>query len=1005
MSDQQQEKQIAQGLSQLGETTTAAELLRQKGQTRKLRVIGEKQLMAWILSLLQQHMAGKEDAFSDAEKAELLKKTQDELNRRIKREQEAQAERDRLKEDLAAAMAAVSKTQVGTTSQAEIDASLLTLREKLEQAEQINLDLQQDNYDLQDQLNEKMALLSTTIAEKDKLRDTVRQQMMRMTALCEGVLGIDNEYYGAKHQGENEVSEEATQDEQFYHDFDVGAKVITTLQADLERLRGITQRGQDAAAEPKLLAGDLALLEQLKSGSLHAVDVAAPVAGMIEALDGARAEAEAFETQVAEATGAATHQVFSDLPDATGDPAEILADATAVVRELAASLARNRNRIAALKAIADESDEARHGTEEELEAARAAFEQVCTALRQRAEADQVALPAGLADRDAAPAARATAAVEIVEHLQGASATAAPAASPVDAAALEQLALTDRLVRSNAPPVDPKTTDRQLVADRLRKAGHELERYTIDLQRQLDEAVARERALSAQVRELGTGLSAAAAAPSPEEEVAKLATSLADADAAAEVVEAASRVAASLRARAGRAEIDARTAATRSIAAVVVSAAEGDDELADQIADLSLSIENPDGDPGEIEGMVREAIVRLGSRRRAAETERARIAAELARRDAGEAQRQAGSAAAAKAHSAVLAQLGADLVKAADGDPTLADAAAELAVAVEGDAEALEPAVRDAVMKLSARKRALEAERARLAADLEAARSERVAAQASDKAGRELLARAAAEGERLKAEFAKAQAAEQARCDELARVAVEEERLKSELAEAQAEVDDLRARGNATSTNLSGELATLRAEIAALQARHQEQTASVATLRQSADASDARLKRQREELNKRLEERDAQIAEKDRTIDQLTAQRSEAKALEAKLQAATADLAAANARIHELERRSGDTAGEVQRAGELAEMQKRATAERDQLRDQKRRLEGELADARGLAEEAKAELLEVRKAGQTQLETHLREVAEEREKSARLADELRRLKEDVSGLRARLRRPG
>ena len=50
---------LATGLQNLGETTTAAELVRKAGQTKRLKVISERKLMEWILSLLKQHMAGK----------------------------------------------------------------------------------------------------------------------------------------------------------------------------------------------------------------------------------------------------------------------------------------------------------------------------------------------------------------------------------------------------------------------------------------------------------------------------------------------------------------------------------------------------------------------------------------------------------------------------------------------------------------------------------------------------------------------------------------------------------------------------------------------------------------------------------------------------------------------------------------------------------------------------------------------------------------------------------
>ncbi len=1480
MSDQDQEKNIAESLSQLGETTTAAELLRQKGQTKKLRVISEKQLMDWILRLLQQHLAGKADSYSDIEKGELLKKAQDEINRRIKREKEAQAERDRLKQELEQAMSAVAAGS-SAQSQADIEMALNALKEKLEQAEQINLDLQQDNYDLQDQLNEKMALLSTTIAEKDKLRDTVRNQIMRMTSLCEGVLGIDNDYYGSRHQEENPVLDEASQDEQFYHDFDIGAKVITTLQADLERLRGILKREEEHAAEEQeqtvgteaqeqeltakksqLLEADLALLEQLKAGNLHAVDVAAPVAGLLEAMEGARLEAEAFEATVADATGAGHSQVFTELPDEGGDPAEVLAGATAVTRELAASLARNRNAIAALKAIADESDAARNGTEQDLEVSRAALERVCTMLRQRAESERLAVPEALADRDAPPDQRAAAAAEVVDHLQ--------AASPVEVAAIEQLALTDRLVKSGtgSGAHDLPSTDKQLVAERLRKAGAELERYTLDLQRQLDEAAARERALAEQVaslahrdgeetpaavlelerslevkadpqvlamvtaraldevagkggrqagvaaafaedhaiaveilkasqgdedlaeqvadlavaaetedvktqpqlgvqvreavaalgarkRELeakvaelsgqieqiraehgrGSGeaqrllgdlektktdlqkaqnetlrlrsgrdaangaidqiaaelkqrvpdahpdlmdrasepqaraaaaaaalaklaehraaesaaidavasidrvmartgaptglandlspgdeaqiaarlreasaalesrlttitadletarsrerdlarqirdLSAAMAVASPtvasKEEIARLDKALSDNSGAVELGEATRRLLTGMKAKAGRAEAEARAGTARVIAGEVLAAAQGDQELAEQTADLALAVDNPDGDPSELEGQVRAAVGRLAARKRALEAERVRLAGELAKHDqrkseraletgkhvnelgklktqnmalrtaidqlttelaqrsialgrevsealtdpAAEPELKASAALAAvsgladhrqiedaavdhlqmterllastdgptsglseglkpgdeqaiadrlrradsaldrhvrelhqrvdaargrerdlakqvrelavvesagippavsrediarleraiadpasadlaestrkivvllkanagkaevEARGAVARSLAGEMIKAGEGDPGLADSSAALAVSLDaGDPTELESDLREAVLKLVSRKRAVDAERNRLSSDLETVRAERIAA------------------------LGRAEQAENARREEIERLSAELAGVRDELDVALSDASEFRARNEATGSQFSGEMLTLRQELTGLRARHQEQSSTLASLRQQVEAGEARLKRQREELMKGLEERDGLIAEKDRTIDQLSTQRIDAKALQAKVQALSVELDASTSHIRELESRTGDQAGAAVRSGDLAELHKRTMAERDQMRDQKRTIEAELADARAKTEEIDTELSELRREHQNAIEAHTRELTEERERNASLKDVLRKLHEEVAGIKARNRKP-
>ena len=380
------ENDLVSSLSQMAENTTAAELVRRQGQGKKVKVLSERKLMDWILLLLNQHLASKEDSFSDQEKEELLRKTQEELARRIKREQSAEAERSRIQAELQEVMAQISATQ---GDKGEFDDALKSLKARLEEVENVNSDLQQDAYDLQDQLQEKLNLLSSTIAEKDRLRDAVRNQMMRSNALVEGVLGLDATYYAGRHQDENPVADDASGDEGFYHDFDVGALIIKTLSQDLEKLRTITGKLGDGSGDQRSLEQDLDLLTQVKAGSLHAMDVAAPVSGLIEALAGTRIEAESLDEEIARATGGQPQQI-SELPDADGDPAEVIAGATAVVRELASELARNRQRIAALKNLTDEADSARGEAENELEDLRNEHRQLLNALAAKAPADVAA---------------------------------------------------------------------------------------------------------------------------------------------------------------------------------------------------------------------------------------------------------------------------------------------------------------------------------------------------------------------------------------------------------------------------------------------------------------------------------------------------------------------------------------------------------------------------------------------------------------------------------------
>ncbi|MFM2092396.1 MAG: hypothetical protein RLZZ127_2885, partial [Planctomycetota bacterium] len=329
MSTDRELPDIEAGLRQLGETTTAADLVRQRGQTKKVTVISERRLKEWIEAILAQMRAGREDSFSDDEKQRMLTRTQEELAKRIKREQEAAAERDRLKAELDHAMQVVAEARAeGGDAQAGGDA----LRAQLEARDRVIDDLkgqldvfhqrineQQDEaFDLQDQLREKVELIGATIGEKErlredlqKLRDTIKAQMLHSGDLVQGVLGLDEAHYGGRHQADVPEGED---DAAFYRDFSVGAKVIATLGQDLDRLRELArEKAERSDQSAGLLAEDLALIADLKAGKLQATDVAAPVESLAEALRGARAEALALDAAVASATGGAP---AADLPPA-----------------------------------------------------------------------------------------------------------------------------------------------------------------------------------------------------------------------------------------------------------------------------------------------------------------------------------------------------------------------------------------------------------------------------------------------------------------------------------------------------------------------------------------------------------------------------------------------------------------------------------------------------------------------------------------------------------------
>ena len=641
------EQQVASSLSQLGEATTAGELLRSQGQSKKVKVISEKKLMEWIMAMLRQHLAGRADTFSDQEKEELLRKTQEELGRRMRREAEAEQKRQHAETELQATLARLDSTEL---TRGELDETMAQLKIQLAEAEGAKQDLQQDVYDLQDTLQEKLNLLSTTLVDKDKLNQTVRAQMLRMTGLVEGVMGIDQQYYGGRHADENPVAEDSEGEEQFYHDFDVGAHVITTLGSDLERLRSIATNAEQDAANPHrgLLEQDLVLLEQLKSGSLSAIDVAAPVAGLIEALEGARNEAERLEDAILAATGNSSQRAaFTAVPDADGEPAEVLAGATTVTRELASELARTRQRVDALKQIADEADAERNRLEEEGELVRAAHRDLLAHIEERAQADALEVPSELSNDGADAATRTRAAYVVLDQMGATSET-----GPIN----ERLAAINQMLGDDATALTFATTSKE-AGERQGQAIALLERLVLRQRAELAAARAREAQVAAEAKALAKDLQHQARDVYPDSagndalvnaSLTRLDQALAS-DEADVVAEATREVILSLQQQAQaqaakltetdaiaarrQAEAQAATAeqiaGQRAMARELVRAAQGDAVLAMATADLARDLEQAEPSASQPRNLER-AVTKLAERKQVIEQERRALADELGR---------------------------------------------------------------------------------------------------------------------------------------------------------------------------------------------------------------------------------------------------------------------------------------------------------------------------------------------------------------------------------------
>ncbi|HEX3133146.1 MAG TPA: hypothetical protein VHX44_06125, partial [Planctomycetota bacterium] len=481
------------------------------------------------------------------------------------------------------------------------------------------------------------------------------------------------------------MSDDAPDEEQFYHDYDVGAKVIDTLSNDLQRLRGIAQSAQkqteSLAKDPRmnLLEGDLALLEQLKGGSLTAVDVAEPVEGLVEAMNGARTEAQQLEHTGKQALGVAAgrEDAIAAVPSTdNGSPAEVLAGTTGVVRELAAVLARGRQRMVALKEMADQADEARNTAEEELGDVRKAYMQVLGSVAERAKADKQRVPTALVDEDAPLAESSAKASDIIKSIKG--------GGDVKPIIAEQLVLMDRLLGEEAgvrmAPPAKDASDEDLLA-RLREDSSALARLVQEKSKALDAAQAREKAVAEEVRALAKSRADITPEHQGDEKldasVVQLGRALDDAQEPAQVGSAVQQVIQQLREQLAKAPSQADVKRL-------------DDErgrLASQIGQAQQKIRSLEDDVAKAKGEV-AAIQARGQAQRRAEREMA-----------------------------------SELVQAAKGDDQLADSMTDLALAADaGDDDNMVPALREAVTGLTRRKQDLNEENQRLRSEVDQLRA-------------------------------------------------------------------------------------------------------------------------------------------------------------------------------------------------------------------------------------------------------------------------------------------
>ena len=358
---------IANSLSQIGEATTTEALARRQDITGSVRVMSKKNLTQWIESLITQAISAHEDAFTDEEKDQLLKQTQEELARRAAREQEAVSKQNQVQAELDRALEELRSSQGAGQ---DFEQVLSSLNDSLKDTERRSKDLQDQNFELQDEIREKLALLSATIAEKEKLRAAIHTQVVHSSALMQQVLGLDQAFYGGRHAQQEDLDDDATDEQRLFHDFEIGNGIIASLQQDLQNLRtSIDARSGDGT---RSLEQDVAVVRRLHVEGERVSAFAAPVADLVEALDDLRTQSLEWQSTISQATGGVIGRqaTLPFLPDPHGEPVETLAATLRLCRDLGEQMARDRLRLEALVQMSAEADSLRNDMEQEVEVLR-----------------------------------------------------------------------------------------------------------------------------------------------------------------------------------------------------------------------------------------------------------------------------------------------------------------------------------------------------------------------------------------------------------------------------------------------------------------------------------------------------------------------------------------------------------------------------------------------------------------------------------------------------------
>jgi len=338
MADHEAIEDIDRGLNDLARMTTAADLVKQRGEKRKVRVLSKRRLKEFISSMVTSATAEMASELTAGDRAKIEEEAQRKVQDILDRAKDAEKNIKASEEDRQKLLNRVELAGGDEELSQEVD----RLHDQLSESQHLAEERLQDLLIVEDELENIRKMHRVAIDERDRQGRSNKGWVLNSTELVQGILALDNDYYGGRHQEADPPPEDpADPEEAFFHDFKVCAAVIGSLGEDLARLRSITEA---QGASGRLLERDLALLEELKQGSLRALDLAHPINALTEAANGLRSEVQKLQNTGEEARGGDTTRLTpaKAIPDPEGQPDDVVVGIGEALRSMSTILAERR---------------------------------------------------------------------------------------------------------------------------------------------------------------------------------------------------------------------------------------------------------------------------------------------------------------------------------------------------------------------------------------------------------------------------------------------------------------------------------------------------------------------------------------------------------------------------------------------------------------------------------------------------------------------------------------